>query len=166
MNQTPFARVPSPRLAAGLLFAAAAWLVPAAAFAQVAIADPWVRATVPQQQASGAFMRLTAAKPARLVEARSPVAGVVEIHEMRMEGDVMRMRAVPGLDLPAGRSVELRPGGYHVMLMALKQTLVAGETVPLTLVFEGEDRRRETVEITAPVRALTTGSAAPPTHRH
>jgi len=160
MTQTPFFRIRSTRLAPVLL-AAAAWLAPAAAFAQIAIGDPWVRATVPQQQASGAFMKLTASKPARLVEARSPVAGVVEIHEMRMEGDVMRMRAVPGIDLPAGKPVELRPGGYHVMLMALKQTLTAGETVPITLVFEGEDRRRETVEIKAPVRALTTGSAAP-----
>lgn len=149
-----------------VLFAAAAWLTPAPGLAQVTIADPWVRATVPQQQASGAFMTLTATKPARLVEVRSPVAGVVELHEMKMEGDVMRMRAVPGIGLPAGRAVELRPGGYHVMLMALKQTLVAGETVPLTLVFEGEDRQRDTVEIKVPVRTLTSGSAAPSTHRH
>ena len=164
MTQTLSCRFRSTRLAPVLL-AAAAWLAPAAAFAQVAIADPWVRATVPQQQASGAFMRLTAVKPARLVEARSPVAGVVELHEMRMEGDVMRMRAVPGIDLPAGKAVELRPGGYHVMLMALKQTLTAGETVPITLVFETADQGREAVEIKVPVRALTTGPAEP-MHRH
>jgi len=164
MTQTPYCRFRSSPFACALL-AAAAWFAPAAAFAQVAIGDPWVRATVPQQQASGAFMKLTASKPARLVEARSPVAGVVEIHEMKMEGDVMRMRAVPGIDLPAGKAVELRPGGYHVMLMSLKQTLVAGEAVPITLVFEAEDRSRQTVEIKAPVRALTTGSAAP-MHRH
>lgn len=150
---------------ASALFAAAACLAPAAVLAQVAVADPWVRATVPQQQASGAFMTITSPKTSRLVQASSPVAGVVELHEMKMEGNVMRMRAVPGIDLPAGRKVELGPGGYHVMLMALKQTLVAGETVPITLIFEGEDRRRETVEIKAPVRALTTGSAASK-HKH
>ena len=115
------------------LFAAVLALSGAPVLAQVAVADPWVRATVPQQQASGAFMKLTAERGARLVEARSPVAGVVEIHEMAMEGNVMRMRAVPGIDLPAGRAVELRPGGYHVMLMSLKQTLNAGDTVPITL---------------------------------
>lgn len=138
-----------------------------AAFAQVVVADAWVRATVPQQQASGAFMKLTAPKGMRLVEARSPVAGVVEIHEMAMQGDVMRMRAVAGVDLPAGKPVELKPGGYHVMLMALKQTLNAGDTVPLTLVFEAADKSRETVELKAPVRPLTTGAGAPAgMHKH
>lgn len=138
-----------------------------AAYAQVAVADAWVRATVPQQQASGAFMKLTAPKGMRLVEARSPVAGVVEIHEMAMQGDVMRMRAVAGVDLPAGKPVELKPGGYHVMLMALKQTLNAGDTVPLTLVFEAADKSRETVELKAPVRPLTTGAGAPAgMHKH
>ena len=88
--------------------------------AQVKVGDPWVRATVPQQKATGAFMSLTAEKGTRLVEAKSPVAGVVEIHEMAMENNVMKMRAVPGLDLPAGKPVELKPGGYHVMLMDLK----------------------------------------------
>ena len=123
------------------------------AHAQVAVGDPWVRATVPQQQASGAFMTLTATQAARLVEARSPVAGVVEIHEMTMDGGVMRMRAIPGLDLPAGKPVALKPGGYHVMLMSLNRTLVAGETVPLTLVVESGGRR-ESIEVRAPVRPL------------
>jgi hypothetical protein len=83
------------------------------------------------------------------------VAGIVEIHEMAMEGNVMKMRALPaGLDLPAGKSVELKPGGYHVMLMDLKKELKAGDTVPVTLVIEGADKKRETVEIKAPVRAL------------
>jgi len=136
----------------------------ASALAQVAVGDAWVRATVPQQQATGAFMKLTSPKPARLIEARSPVAGVVEIHEMAMDNNVMKMRAIAGLDLPAGRSVELKPGGYHVMLMSLKQTLKDGDTVPITLVFEGADRQRETIEIKAPVRPLTTGPQ--PMHKH
>ena len=66
-------------------------------------------------------MRLTPSAHARLVAARSPVAGVVEIHEMAMDGDVMKMRQIPGLDLAAGRTMDLKPGGYHVMLMSLKQ---------------------------------------------
>lgn len=132
-------------------------LAAGAACAQVTVSEPWVRATVPQQRATGAFMNLTAPQGARLVEARSPVAGVVEIHEMVMENQVMKMRAIPGLDLPAGRAVELKPGGYHVMLMELKQQVKEGETVPITLVVEGKDKKRETVEVKAAVRPLTSG---------
>ncbi len=131
------------------------------ALAQVTVVDPWVRATVAAQKASGAFMTLTAARDARLVEARSPVAGVVEIHEMAMEQNVMRMRAVPGLDLPAGKAVELKPGGYHVMLLDLKKTLAAGETVPITLTFVGKDGRKTTQDVQAPVRALTAPAGMP-----
>jgi len=146
-------------VASSLLFLATA----GTAFAQVTVADPWVRATVAAQKASGAFMTLTAARDARLVEASSPVAGVVEIHEMAMQQNVMRMRAVPGLDLPAGKAVELKPGGYHVMLMELKGPLKAGDMVPITLVFEGPDKSRQTVEVKAMVRPLA-GSQAPMKH--
>ena len=138
---------------------AAAFAV-APAFAQpVAVSGAWVRATVPQQQASGAFMTLVAPRGGRLVEARSPVAGVVEIHEMAMVDNVMRMRPIAGLELPAGKPVELKPGGYHVMLMSLRQTLVAGESVPITLVIETADRQRETVEVKAPIRPLNAMAA-------
>ena len=123
--------------------------------AQVTVKDPWVRATVSAQKATGAFMQITSAQDARLVEARSPVAGVVEVHEMVMEKDVMKMRAVKGLDLPAGKTVELKPGGYHVMLMDLKEQMKEGATVPVTLVIEGKDKKRSTVEIKAPVKPLT-----------
>jgi hypothetical protein len=80
------------------------------------------------------------------------VAGIVEIHEMSMDGTTMRMRAIPALDLPAGKAVDLKPGGYHVMLMDLKQPLKAGETVPLTLVVEGAGGQRESVEVKAVVK--------------
>ncbi|WP_076607006.1 copper chaperone PCu(A)C [Serpentinimonas barnesii] len=126
----------------------------------VTVSEPWVRATVAQQMATGAFMRLSASHDARLVAASSPVAGVTEIHEMSMVNDVMRMRAVAGLDLPAGRTVELRPGGYHVMLMDLRQPLNAGERVAITLVFEDRAQRRFTQQVEAPVRALGMGAAA------
>jgi copper(I)-binding protein len=113
-----------------------------------------VRGVVPQQKATGAFMQITSRQGGRLVSASSPVAGVVEIHEMSMDGDVMRMRAVPGVDLPAGKAVELKPGGYHVMLMELKQQLKPGDSVPVTLVVQGRDGKRETLEFKAPVRDL------------
>jgi copper(I)-binding protein len=122
--------------------------------AQTAIAEPWVRATTPSQMATGAFMKITSRVDARLVEARSPVASVVEIHEMALENNVMRMRAITALPLPAGKTVELKPGGYHVMLMDLKQQLKEGDVVPVTLVLE-VGGKRETVEIKAPVRPLT-----------
>jgi copper(I)-binding protein len=132
--------------------------------AQVKVTDPWVRGTVAQQKASGMFVQLTSAQPARLVSASSPLAGVVEIHEMSMQGDVMRMRAIPSLELPAGKTVELKPGGLHLMLLDLKQPLEMGKTVPVTLVVE-TGGKRENVELQVPVRNLA-GRAAPKGHHH
>jgi len=146
-------------LAAPLL-AALALFGSAVAHAEVTVAEPWVRATVPAQKATGAFMRVKSDTDARLVSAASPVAGVVEIHEMAMENNVMKMRAIPGLALPAGKTVELKPGGYHVMLMDLKQPLKAGETIALTLVFEAEDKSKSNVELKVPVRALAAPAKA------
>jgi copper(I)-binding protein len=133
-----------------------------AALAGVTVKDAWVRATVAEQKATGAFMHITAPKAARLVGVRSPVAGVAEIHEMSMNNNVMRMRAIPAIDLPAGKAVELKPGGFHLMLMDLRAPLVDGQTVPLSLIVETADGQRETVEISAPVRPL--GAAA--SHDH
>lgn len=130
-----------------------------AALAQVEVKDPWVRATVQQQKTTGAFMQLTAKQDARLVEVRSPAAGVVEIHQMSMENHIMRMRAVPGLDLPAGTAVDLKPGGYHIMLVNLKQQIKDGDLVPVTLVVEGKDKKRQAIELQVPARPLN-GAAA------
>jgi len=127
-----------------------------AVMAQVQVQEPWVRATVAGQKATGAFMKLHSPQPTRLVEARSPVAGVVEIHEMAMDGGVMKMRAIPGLPITAGQTVELKPGGYHVMLMDLKGQVKPGDEVPLTLVFEGGDGKKQTLELKAPARPLNT----------
>ena len=147
------------RIVLALALVAAQW----AAYAQTTVKDPWVRGTVPQQKATGMFAQITSTGGGKLVSATSPAANVVEIHEMAMEGDVMKMRAIPGLDLPAGKPVDLKPGGYHVMLIDLKQPLKAGDTVPVKLVIEGKDGKRETVEVTAPVRAL---SAEKMEHKH
>lgn len=135
------------------------------ALAQVSVTEPWVRGTVAAQKATGAFMQLKAEKDSRLVAAKSPIAGVVEIHEMAMEKDVMKMRALPnGLELPAGKAVELKPGGYHVMLLDLKQQVKEGDTVPITLVVEGKDKKQVTVEVKAPVKPL--GAPAKSAHSH
>jgi len=146
-----------PLSALSLLRAAAPVLmlaVAAPALAQVTVTAPWVRATVAQQSSTGAFMQLRSAKDVTLVSVSTPVAGIVEVHEMAMDGQVMRMRAVPALPLPAGKPVDFKPGGYHVMLMDLKQPVKAGDQVPLTLVFEGADKKRETVQVNATAKAL------------
>jgi copper(I)-binding protein len=129
-------------------------LLAGAAVAQVTVKDAWVRATVAQQKATGAFMQLQSAQEAKLVAAQSPVAGVVEVHEMAMDGGVMKMRAVSSLALPAGKAVELKPGGYHVMLMDLKGQVKDGDTVPVTLVVEGKDGKRQNIEVKAPARTM------------
>ena len=143
-------------------------LIAAAAHADVTVKDAWVRATVPQQKATGAFMQLSAPKDTKLVSASSPITPVVEVHEMAMQDNVMKMRQVPTVELPAGKTVELKPGGYHVMLMDLKQQVKEGDTVPLTLVFEGKDGKRETQEVKAQVRALNSAAtpAAHGDHKH
>jgi copper(I)-binding protein len=147
------------------LFIACSFALATAAWAQssqpVQVQDAWARATVANQSATGAFMKLTAPAATRLVEVRSPVAGIVEVHEMKLEGDVMRMRAVSALPLPAGQTVELKPGGYHVMLMDLKAPVKAGDNLPLTLVFEGADGKRQTQDVKATVRAMAVTPPAP-----
>lgn len=136
---------------------AVAGLLSTAAFAQAQVqaTDPWIRATVPAQKATGAFMQLKASKAARLVAASSPAAGRVEIHQMEMQGQTMRMHAVEGIDLPAGQAVNLASGGYHIMLLDLKRQLKDGEQVPLTLTVQGADGKRDKVDLTVPVRPLT-----------
>lgn len=128
----------------------------AAALAQVTVSDPWVRATVPVQKATGAFMTLTPERDGRLIEARSPVAGAVEIHEMVMQGDVMKMRALPtGLSMTKGKAVVFKSGSYHFMLLDLKQQMKAGDTVPIQLIIENNEGKRTTVEIKALVKPLS-----------
>jgi copper(I)-binding protein len=138
------------------------------AFAQTTVTEPWVRATVPQQTASGAFMQVRSPDAARLVSATSPVAKSVELHKMEMNGDRMKMRQVDGIDLPAGRNVDLASGGYHIMLVGLNRQLKEGESVPLSLVVERKTGKRETVAVTAPVKALTwtAPKSAAPMHHH
>jgi copper(I)-binding protein len=127
--------------------------------APVAVEGAWARASVQGQKATGAFMRLTAKDGLRLVRADSPAAGVSELHEMKMEGDIMKMRAVPGIDLPAGKAVELKPGGYHVMLMDLKAPLTKGSSVPVTLVFQDAQGIETQLPLQLPVATQAPGAA-------
>lgn len=155
-----------PKIIAALL-ALSAGLAAAQA---VDVKHGWVRTAVPGQSGTGAFMDITAREGTRLVGVSSPAAGVAEVHEMKMENDVMKMRAVPALDLPAGKTVQLKPGGYHVMLMELKQGLPKGSTVPLTLVFRNAQGLESRMALTLPVAASAPASAQPDSaghkHRH
>jgi len=141
-------------------FATAAW------GADINVKAAWARGTVPAQQVSGAFMDLTSKTGAVLVGVTTPVAADAEVHEMRLEGGVMKMRAAPRLDLPAGQTVSLKPGGYHIMLMGLKQRLKAGETVPLTLKIERKDKKIDSVEVKAEIRALDASVGEAHGHMH
>jgi copper(I)-binding protein len=135
------------------LFAICAAIFSNTAFAQaVDVHGAWARATVQGQMATGAFMTLTAKEGSKLVGVSSPVAGVAEVHEMKMEGDVMKMRAVEGgLDLPAGKAVTLKPGGYHVMLMDLKTPLQKDTTIPVTLLLQDGKGVKSKLDIKVPV---------------
>ena len=134
----------------------AAAVAAAAAQAQgITVSGAWVRGTVQGQTATGAYMQLRSADGATLLGADSPSAGIVEIHEMRMEGNTMRMRGVDRLELPAGQAVELKPGGYHVMLMDLKAPLKKGDTVPIKLKVRSKSGQTQDVEVKAEVRDVT-----------
>ena len=124
------------------------------------VRDVWIRTTVQGQKSTGSFMKITAKEGAKLVGGSTPVAGGADVHEMKMDGNIMRMRAVPALDLPAGKTVELKPGGYHFMLTDLKQPLVKGSTVPLTLVFKNAQGVESKVELKVPVSTEAPGASA------
>lgn len=124
--------------------------------AQVSVDGAWARATVPNQSAAGAFMRLTAQKDVVLTGASSPVADIVEVHEMWLDKAIMRMRLADRVPLKAGQTIELRPGGLHVMMMDLQKQIKAGERVPLTLLFTAADGSVSKTKVNA------TAASAPP----
>jgi len=123
--------------------------------AEVTVSDAWVRGTVTGQKVTGAFMQLTSPTATSLVSVATPIAKIAEIHEMKGDGGMMKMKAIGRLPLPAATAVELKPGGYHVMLFDLKQPLVEGDIVPLTLTFEDSAGRKSTLEVKASVKPLT-----------
>ncbi|WP_339547571.1 copper chaperone PCu(A)C [Pseudomonas sp. RA_35y_Pfl2_P32] len=122
--------------------------------AQTQVDDAWVRATVAGQQATGAFMTLTASTDSKLLAVQSPAAKLVQVHQSTMKNDVMSMQPVESVALPAGKAVSFDPHGYHVMLIDLVAQVQEGDTVPLTLIVENAKGEKESVEVQAPVRAL------------
>ena len=142
-----------------LAFTLACGLVAAQSTA-VKVEGAWARATVQGQKGTGAFMNITAKAGTRLVGVSSPVAGVAEVHEMKMENDIMKMRAVPALDLPAGQTVSLKPGGYHIMLMDLKAPLAKDSTVPMTLRFKDAKGVESKLDLVLPVGLAAPGAVA------
>lgn len=137
-------------------------LVSQFAFAQVTVKDPWVRPTVAQQKVTGAFMQLTANQDLKLVAISSTVAERVEIHTMEMDKDVMKMREVGSLDLPNAKTIELKPGSFHMMLMGLKKPIKEGDTINLTLHFESKDKKQQTQEVKAVAKNM--GNKMPDAH--
>ena len=129
------------------------------------VQNAWVRATVQGQKATGAFMQITAPAASTLVSVSTPVAGVAEVHEMKMDGDVMRMRPLTkGLELPAGKAVQLKPGGYHLMLMDLKLPLQKDTTIPITLTLRDSKGVQSTQDLRVPV--LSAAPAGQGAHQH
>lgn len=131
----------------------------------VIVKDAWIRGMVPGQTATGAFMELTGKSNARLVGVTTPVTKSAEVHVMKLENGVMKMFPVDGVDVPAGKTVRLASGGYHVMLTNLQKPLNAGDKVPMQLTFELANKKRETVNLSVEVRDIK-GQPAAHQHQH
>ena len=128
----------------------------------IEIGQPWTRATPPTAESGGGYLVLknTGATPDRLIAVKSPAADKVEIHEMKMDGNIMRMREVEkGIEIPPGATVELKPGGFHVMFMGLKEPFAKEAKVPLTLVFE----KAGSIDVDLMVQAM--GAQSPSMHK-
>lgn len=119
----------------------------------VQVSGAWIRVAVKGQSGTGGFMQLLSTQSMTLTGFASEVAGSTELHEMKMDGNVMRMRPIESLSLPPGQTVSLRPGGHHLMLMGLKQPLKDGDTVALTLLLKSEDGKVIRQEVSVPVKA-------------
>jgi copper(I)-binding protein len=128
-------------------------VTPLASAQSVNVANAWVRAPAPGQKTAAVYVDLTSRENAALVAAGSPAAERAELHSMSMDGGVMRMRAQAKIELPAGRTVKLAPGGTHVMLVDLKRPLKSGDTVPLVLSVQSAGTSLTTLKIEAEVRA-------------
>ncbi|MHA1524433.1 MAG: copper chaperone PCu(A)C [Alphaproteobacteria bacterium] len=121
---------------------ATAWPLGASAGSQahqaIAVQDIWARATATLAKVGGAYMtiRNSGNNADKLIGVASPVCAHAGLHQSLMENDIMKMRAVDAIEIPAGGMVMLKPGGYHIMLMGLTKPLKQGETFPITLTFE------------------------------
>ena len=130
----------------------------------VKVVDPWARATVPGQKVGGVYMELVARQNLRLTGVKSVASETAAVHQMKMEKGMMRMRAVPFLELPAGKRVKLAPGGYHVMLFDLKQSLVTGQKLKLELTVEDSSKHPHQIVVEALVRDRDAGTTGKHDH--
>ena len=147
------------RIAATLFVGAAMF---STAYAQsVKVANAWARPMAPGQTTASVYVELTSDTQAALVAAGSPLAARAELHSMSMDGGIMRMRALPRLELPPGQTVKLAPGGLHIMLLEVKQPLKVGDKVPLVLTVQSSGSSLTTLKLEAEVRA-----APAQTHKH
>lgn len=144
----------------GRLFAATFVVAAAAARADVTVDHPWVRGVVAGQSSTGAFMTIRSTEATELIRVSSPVAASASLHRMVMADSMMSMEPVSSLAIPAHGSVDLKPGTYHVMLIGLKETLVAGTSIPLVLTFRGSDQVERSMTVQAPVSELSATAAA------
>ena len=127
----------------------------------VTVSNAWAKTTVPGGKVSAAYMDIKSSAPVKLLKAETSIAGNVEIHNMSMNDGVMEMKAVEAIDVPANKTVSLKPGGYHVMLMMLAASINQGDSVPIKLTFEGADKKPFTVDVKA--KAKESSSAD---HKH
>jgi hypothetical protein len=151
------------KLSALIFTAIGALALQSAGAANVTVNNAWARATMPGQPVSAAYMQIRSDADAKLIGVSSPAVPRVEVHEMKMDGDVMIMREVKAIDLPKGKTVALEPGGFHIMLMNLKQPIVAGEVIPLTLEVESGGKK-QTVKVKAEARAQDGGAMQHSSH--
>jgi periplasmic copper chaperone A len=155
-------------LAAAVLFLALAGVAraePMASVGEVAVHDAWARASIGQIRTSAAYLTLEVPgeRPDRLIAAASPIAETAGLHTHVMDGNVARMRPVAAIEITPGAPVVLEPGGLHIMLMGLKQPLVEGKTLPLSLTFE----RAGAVALEVPIKGMASSmshGARPPAH--
>ena len=133
---------------------AATWAISASAQKSAAepslkVFDVWVKTTVPGGSVSAAYMHIKSAKPLKLIKAESPLTNTVELHDMKMKDGVMEMKAVDAIVIPANKLIDLKPGGFHIMLIKVNKPIKKGDEVPLTLTFENEAKKTFTVDVKA-----------------
>jgi periplasmic copper chaperone A len=136
-----------------ILLMIVALLITTSAFAEVTISDVWVRTTAPGQKVAGAYLQIISSEDAKITGGASPISEALELHEMSMKGDVMKMRSLDSIELPAGKQISLKPGGLHIMLMGIKSQIKDGDTVPIELIITAKDGKHKALPLMAQAKA-------------
>ena len=125
--------------------------------AAVTVSDAWVKPTAPGQKVAGVYLQIVSTEDAKLTGGSSSIAETVEVHEMSMRGDIMRMRRLDAIELPAGKQVELKPGGYHLMLFGIVRQIKEGEVVPIKLMIMNSAGKKELLHLEAKAESSQLG---------